>query len=278
MQLSSMRYMEQAPPPVHSSGKGGEEFGWTELSKGLFSVLGGYILFIFNGIGGLVLLWICTAGFRRATHDITGDDLTVFLIGGGVLFFSSLYSSYLVLRGKWRCMMAAPDRHAARWMMFVSMLCICAGPAINFASRFVGVAPAKFKVNEVEVHRSAAKVAALYAESLRDNDMAAYMKLGGVVIAPFGPIFFVLFLRAMYNCMGHHLAARFTELYLLFVVLLAAGTASLLLDARVHIRIDLLLILGLGWLMALLWYFLLIVAAAMSITARVNTQQPAVTY
>jgi hypothetical protein len=175
-------------------------------------------------------------------------------------------------------MMGAPERRSARWMMFASMLCICAGPAINFASRFVGVTAPKFRTTEIEVHRPAARAAALYAEQLRERDMAGYMKLGGVILAPFGPIFFVLFIRAMHNCLGNHLSARFAELYLLFVVLLAAGTLSLFFDARIHIRVDLLLILGLGWLIALLWYFLLIVTTAMSITAHVNSHRPGVTY
>jgi hypothetical protein len=275
MQLSSMRYLEAPLPPMAKPT--GEEFGWPEVTKGLYSVLGGYLLSILNGAGSVILLWICTAGFRRPTHAVTGDDLTMLLVGGAVLFFSSLYSSYLVLRGKWRCMMAAPDRHSARWLMFASMLCICAGPAVNFASGFVGgAAPPKVKPADIE-GRSAVKAAALYAERLRDNDLAAYMRLGGTIVAPFGPIFFVLFLRAVQRCLGNFLSARFTELYLLFLGLLTIGTISLILDSRVHIRADLLAILGLGWIAAMLWYFFLIVAAAMSITARVNTAQPTIT-
>jgi hypothetical protein len=275
MQLSSMRYLEAPLPPMAKAS--GEEFGWTEVTKGLYSVLGGYLLSILNGLGSVILLWICTAGFRRPMHAVTGDDLTMLLVGGAVLFFSSLYSSYLVLRGKWRCMVSAPERHSARWLMFASMLCICAGPAVNFASRFVGAAaPPKVQSADIEA-RSAIKAAALYAERLRDNDLAAYMRLGGTIVAPFGPIFFVLFLRAVQRCLGNFLSARFIELYLLFLVLLTIGTISLILDSRVHIRADLLAILGLGWIVAMLWYFFLIVAAAMSITARVNTAQPTIT-
>jgi hypothetical protein len=275
MQLSSMRYL-QAPPPLEARSNGGEDFGWSEVHKGLFSVLGGYILSILNGVGVVILLWICTAGFRR--HEVTDDDLTILLIGGGFLFFSSLYSGYLVLRGQWRCMMGAPDRRSARWMMFASMLCICAGPALNMASRFVGVTTPTMWPKEISAHRSAARAVARYAEQLRDRNLAGYMRLGGTIIAPFGPIFFVLFLRAIHNCLGNHLSARFAELYLLFIVLLAVGTLSLLLGSRVYIRSDLMALVGLFWLIALLWYFFLIVTAAMSITAHVNAKRVAVTY
>lgn len=271
MNLSTMRYLE-APLPPHPAGPPGTgEMGWNEVSKGLFGVLAGYILGILNGVGGVALMWSVTAGFRRPPAEITGDDLTLFLIGGAVLFFSSLYSSYLLLRNKWRCMMNAPEQRSARWLMFASMLCVLAGPAINMASGFVGAPPApKTRTLEIEVHPSAAKAAALYAEKLRDNDLTAYMRLAGSIIAPFGPIFFVLFLRALHSCLGNSLGARFTELYLLFVVLLAAATLSLILDSSVHIRSDLLLCLAVGWLVAAVWYFLLIVGMVFSVTAHVN--------
>jgi hypothetical protein len=273
MNLSSMRYLEPAHAPVPDKLSVGDELGWTEVSKGLISVLGAYVLGIINGIASVMLIWFTTAGFRRPVHQITGDDLTLFLVGGAMLFFSSLYSSYLLLRGKWRCMMNAPERRSARWLMFASIVCVFAGPAINLASSFVGAPAIKIRPAEIEKHPSAAKAAALYVEQLRDNDVGAYMRLGGAILAPFGPIFFVLFLRALHNCLENSLGARFTELYLLFLALLTAGTLSLVLDSRVHIRSDLLAYVGIGWLIAVVWYFLLIVGGVISIAAHLNSSR-----
>jgi hypothetical protein len=271
MKLTSMRYLE----PVHTlpleKSTGCDELGWTEVSKGLFAVLSAYMLGILNGVGSVLLLWFSTSGFRVPVHEVKGDELSLMLVGGAVLFFSSLFSSFLLLRGKWRCMMNAPDRRSARWLMFASMMCIFAGPAINMASGLVGGSNAKMRSVEIETHPSAAKAAALYVEKLRESDLSAYMRLAGAIIAPFGPIFFVLFLRAVHNCLGGALGARLTELYLLFVVLLAAGTLSLALDSRVHIRSDLLMYLGVGWLVAIVWYFCLILGGVVSITAHVNS-------
>src|SRR5262249_11930197 len=161
--------------------------------------------------------------FKRPAEKIVGDRFTILLVGGAVLFFSSLYSSYLVLRGKWRCMMNAPERRAAKWLMFASMVCICAGPALNFASGFVHADPAVGpQGEEVEAKPNLEKAAVRYTASLRERDMSGFLRMSSSVITPLGPIFFVLFLRAVHGCLGSFAGARVTELYLLFVVLLAA--------------------------------------------------------
>jgi hypothetical protein len=100
--------------------------------------------------------------------------------------------------------------------------------------------------------------------------MSGYMRLASSVITPFGPIFFVLFLRAVHGCLGSFAGARLTELYLLFVVLLVAATLSFLLDPTVKIRLDLLGMLAIGMLVAGVWYLLLILGAVFTISAHLN--------
>jgi hypothetical protein len=267
-----MRYLDpEQPVPVSAGPSPSENMAWTGVSKGLTSVLAGYVLSILNAAGSLVILWIGTRGFRKNPAEATGDTFTVLLLGGAVLFFTSLFSTYLVLRGKWRCMFNAPERGGARWLMFASMICICAGPVLTYASGLVGgkttVQP---QHDESRLKPGLERSALLYARRLRENDLGGYMRLAGGIISPLAPVFFVLFIRAIHRCMGRVVATRFTELYLFFVFLLFVGTLSMLLDPRVRLQTDLLIWIGIGWVVATVLYFLVILAAVFGISAYLN--------
>jgi hypothetical protein len=271
MDLSTMRYLEPAPVPTAALLPGAEELSWTEVTKGLLTVLGGYVIGIANLFGTVVLLWIVTDEFKKSIGQVSGDDFSVLLVGGTVSFFASLYSSYLILRGKWRCVMNAPERRSAKWLMFASMICICAGPALHIVADFISAThTAKPGSDEVEYKPTAEKSVIRYTEQLRENDSSGYLRLAGSVLTPLGPVFFVLFLRAIHGCLGSFLGARFTEMFLVFVVLLFAASLCLLLDPRVKIRFDLLAFLGIGWLVTTVWYFLLILGAVVVISAHLN--------
>jgi hypothetical protein len=274
MHLSTMRYLDPEPPPSQEKPSGSVDAAWIEMTKGLLTVVAGYVLSFANVAAGIALIWIVTGGYRKSVVRVTGDDYTLLLAGGGVLFFTSLFSAYLLLRGKWRCVMSAPEHHGAKWLMFASMICVCAGPAMNFASGFVGAPEAMQAAADSHDKADASRVAALYVERLRELDTAAFMRLTGSVLGVLGPIFFVLFLRAVHGCLGSFMGARFTEMYLLFLVLLFAGSLSLLLDSRVRIQADLLVALAIGWVVATVWYFLLILGAVVGITAHLNAPRP----
>src|ERR1700722_7010943 len=179
MDLSTMRFLEPARTPTSEKAADSENLGWREVSKGLFSVLVGYVLGILNTAAGLVLLWLTTGGFKKPPHLVTGDDLTLLLIGGGVLFLLSIFCSYLILRGKWRCMMNAPERGSAKGLMFASMICIFSGPAMNFASNFGGAPAARSRSPKAEVPDTVGKIAVQYATKFREKDLASYMNLAG---------------------------------------------------------------------------------------------------
>jgi hypothetical protein len=274
MHLSTMRYLDPEPPPSLEKPSGSVDAAWIEMSKGLLTVIAGYVLSFVNVAAGIALIWLVTGGYRKSVVRVTGDDYTLLLAGGGVLFFTSLFSAYLLLRGKWRCVMCAPEHHGAKWLMFASMICVCAGPAMNFASGFVAAPEAMQAAGDTHDRSDASRVAALYVERLRELNTAAFMRLTGSVIGVLGPIFFVLFLRAVHGCLGSFMGARFTEMYLLFLVLLFAGSLCLLLDSRVRIQADLLIALAIGWVVATVWYFLLILGAVVGITAHLNAPRP----
>lgn len=270
MNLSTVQYLDSISPLPEKADRP-NELGWTEVTKGLFSILCGYLLSLLNVVAIFGIIWFVSGGFKKPVSRITGDDFTVLLIGGAVLFFTSLCSSYLILRGKWRCTMNAPERGSAKWFMFASMICIFMGPAINITSALAVDAKSMQQNRDHETVTESKSVTIHYFERMRDRNLTAFLKLGGALIASCGLIFFVLFLRAVHNCLGSFMGARFTELYLLFLGLLVAGSISLLLDSQVKIRVDLLLCLAVGWLTALVWYLLLILGAIFSISAYVNT-------
>jgi hypothetical protein len=276
MDLTTMRYLESAPASAPGVPSPYEDMAWTEVTKGLLAVLAGYVLGFLNLAGSVAVLWFATEGFKRPASEATGEAFTVLLIGGAALFFSSLYSSFLVLRGKWRCVVNAPERGGARWLMFASITCICAGPVLTYTSSLVGGARPKPLPDESRLKAGLEKSAMQYAVQLREYDLGGLMKLAGGIISPLGPVFFVLFIRAVHSCLGSFVATRLTELYLLFVGLLFAASLCLLLDPRVRLQTDLLLCLAIGWGVATVWYFLLILAAVFSISAHLNApREPA---
>jgi hypothetical protein len=244
------------------------------VTKGLFTVFGGYVIGMLNVCGIVALLWYTTDEFKKSIDQVSGNPFTVLLLGGAVSFFASLISSYLLIRGKWRCVVNAPEQRGAKWLMFASVVCICSGPALHLASGFAKAATVTQKTDEVEIKPGLERSMIRYVEELRENDSAAYLRLMGCVITPLGPIFFVLFLRAIHRCLGNIAAARVSELYLLFIVLLAVGSLSLLFDPSVKVRFDLLAILGIAWLVGMAWFFLLILSAVFGISAHLNAPRP----
>jgi hypothetical protein len=278
MHLSTARYLAPPDDPIVTPQDAAEKMGWTEVSKGLFTLIAGYVLGIVTSAATIFLIWEVTHGARTSLATVTGDDYTVLLIGGAISFFASLGSSYLILRGKWRCVISAPERCGAKWFVFASMICVLSGPALHYVSGFAYTPPRVRTpgAGEVDIRPGAQQAAVHYVERLRDLDASSYMRVAGSILTPLGPIFFALFLRAVHRCLGSIAGVRLTDLYLLLVALLFVASLALLLDPRVRIRFDLLTILGLGWLAATVFYFVLVVGAMFTISAHVNgPRQPA---
>src|SRR5262249_43455940 len=115
-------------------------------------------------------------------------DIGLFL--GGTLFgLAALYSYGCIILGHWRCLMNAPERRGAKWLMFSCLTCILAGPMLNFAAGLTGVQ------QQPKIERG--------VEGIRDFKYTrdgALMQLGSAGISALGNVLFILFLRAVARC------------------------------------------------------------------------------
>ena len=245
--------------------------GLADLRKGLCSILLGYAVSVGTvlAVVGLLfyVIWqVRTTPSRQAVENAS----TALFVGGGVLFLSGLFSLSLIVRGKWLCLMRAPEHCNARWLMFASMMCLLAGPVLNFGSYLIGdaKAPAIRRPKNEAAHEATFRHLSDYKENITALDTRGWVKLVGDVAALLSSVFFVLFLRAVALCWDDGFRARLAEGYLLVTGLLAAGVVHLLLyPAKWMARPELVLGLAGGALLCVLWYFVLIISAIAGISS-----------
>jgi hypothetical protein len=245
--------------------------GLRDLRKGLNCVLLGYLCTAAALLGTAGIVWYLivqttgTSQTRQAADDASVVIFTLVLL----LPLTGLASLVLVVRGKWLCLMSAPEQCHAKWMMYLSILCILAGPLLNWGTLLMKddkPADRGRPANSMSVARIQYEIDS-YKEGLPELSTRAYVKLAGKGIGLLSGVFFVLFLRAMAQSWGSRVGARLTELYLLFVAVLVAGVVVLIRNPSYLLqRPQLLLGLGVGWLLSVLWYFGLILGTSIGIS------------
>lgn len=241
--------------------------GLADMRRGLLSIAFGYLI-LFGGalcLGGLVgyCLWDAQGDVHGALPSRQKpESMSTILFAGALLFFvASLFSFGMILRGKWMCALSAPERFHARWFMFASLVCIFAGPALNFGT----ILMAESKKPASRSSKSRFDPAA-WRKAIEEGkqgfaafDTKSYVKLAGNAAALLGTVCFVLFLRAMALCCEDQGRARLGEFFLIFMTLLIGGVTVFLCKPEVLLdRPRLLIALGLGWLASVAWYLLVI--------------------
>jgi hypothetical protein len=223
--------------------------GWSEVRRGLGLVLRGYILVILSAIL-LVVSVVVILGMDakdRAKIPWQIRDIGLFL-GLGLFGLICLYCYGCVIVGYWRCLMNAPERRGARWLMFGTLTCILAGPGMSLASSLTGInKQPKFEKG---------------VAGLRDFKMsqeATIMQVGSAGVQVLGSVLFVLFLRAVANCFNDRFRVTLLDIYLVFSLVLTAGTIGISLYVRdLDALIKYVPILGLGWVVNLFAYLVII--------------------
>ncbi len=226
MKLATRKHLAlDAPPPVQVVPEM-MEHGWPAVRQGLHSILLGYLLCL-----GMVLLAVALAflaAYSVPQVHQAGEFLDAAMLlyaGMGILFLMGLGSMALIVKGNVRCLVSAPERCGARWLMFASTLCVVVGPALHLVSALVA---SPMKPAAITKSNGPAEQVTLalhrYGDSLQDRDTRACVALGGVVANVFSGVFFVLFLRAVARCFHDTGRMRVAEFYLLFNGLLAAAS------------------------------------------------------
>jgi hypothetical protein len=249
-------------------------FGLPDLRRGLNGILLGYLVSIGAVLvaAAIVILLIVEATSGQMSRVSMENASLVLFTLVLLLPLAGIASLILIIRGKWLCLMSAPEQYLAKWMMFLSILCILAGPVLNFGANFLGDDKPKFQsrsshsLSVARIQRELDEYKE-YKHGLPELDTRAYVRLIGQGIGMLSGVFFVLFLRAVALTCGGTVRARLAELYLIFIALLVVGVAVLIRHpSYLRTQPHLLLGLGLGWLLAGLWYFVLILSTSISIT------------
>ncbi len=264
---------EEELPPSQQPGA-----GWEEVKKGLLSILGGYALtllslFIFLGLLLTVAVQVTTA--TAVTTQKSNDAATVLYVGAGILLLSGLASFYLIIRGKWRCLMNAPEHCGVKWMMFVSLLCVAAGPPLSAASSFATDPPPgeARTAQDVEKMRPNEKLKH-YRDAVAPHDAVGYVRLASSFVSLLSTVFFVLFLRGVSLSFNDQTRARIVEGYLVLLGAVAAGTAAVVVNPAMLLTFpEALFLLAGGWLLSFAGYLFLIVNTCACIAVGLEQRQ-----
>jgi hypothetical protein len=259
--------IEAAAEPEHEC-----YLGLRDLSKGLLGILLGYMIVLgvlVAAVAGLVLVVVNVKAGKLAR----GDAATIVFAMAGVIFLVVIFTGWMILRNKWRCLMNAPERGGAKWWMFASMVCLFATPAINTVCGFMEAGATHTSRTE-RLMAFERLTAQKYADSLKTQDSGAYMRLAGAVVGPLGGTFFILFLRAVAISIRSWLLARLAEVNLLLDGLLFVGSLVALYDiTRLRFVPHVWLLLAAGGLASFVLWLVLIIGTIARISIFLGNQR-----
>ncbi len=227
------------------------EFGWKDVESGLGRILVGYTVLI----GGLLFCaaLVVISVLHIAKHPTTPKNpnlphLWLLYLGLGLTSLVCPISYVLILMGKIRCALNAPERNGARWLMFACLTCILMGPALNVTAGVTGMK------ERPDIRRGPDGIM-----RIRFNNVGLGMQVAGGIIGLGSLLFFMLFLRAIGRCFLDRGRILHVNLYLFFLALLVAGTLYAILQGPKPLaRPALLLALLGGMVLAFFWHLVLI--------------------
>jgi hypothetical protein len=218
------------------------ECGWTDVARGLRQIVLGYVVLVAGILIGSLLVVMSAIEMGktgRALGKMSVGGMWQFYAGMGLVSLSSLFSWGMVLAGKFKCLLNAPERHSARWLMFFCLAGALIGPTFNIAA---GIA---FTQRPLELKRGARGLA-----EIKLSKTGRVIQVIGMGCGLLSPLAFLLFLRAVARCLERKGVEQFLNGYFAVSVGLIA-LAGYLLFAPPTAGPRLLLylaVLGLGWL------------------------------
>jgi hypothetical protein len=248
MTLQTSSLITQTSTPNDPGQQLQSEYGWTEVGKGLTRILIGYFIALVGTIMGIGVLMFAALGHetQQVAKGNQNTMLLIVMLGGGLLVLSSLFSYGFILAGKWRCLMNAPERHAAKWLMFACLLCMVIGPVLNILFSLAGEG-----ANNYKQLRNVPEGAAV----LKFDSVGSILQLLGTVLTVISSALFVLFLRAVGCCFNNRFLVTVIHLYLVYAALLIGITGQLVYTSpRTLTKPEVLLGWGAAWVIGGLGY------------------------
>ncbi len=248
--------------------------GLSDIRKGLHSIVQGYLLLL-GAIGGAagVLFYVVTEINKTSSPWKAMEKVSALLFTTALLLCLAVGASLsLIVRGKWRCLMNAPEHFHAKWLMFLSIVCVLASPALNVGASLLGESEQDSRAGAQK--RTSDALLREFEECKRGLPALGTrgaVKLAGNLAGLLSSVFFVLFLRAVALCWGARGRAFWAEAYLMCVAVLAAIVVVVVRKPALALaHPGLLLGLAAGWLICGLWYFGLILSTSAGITNILN--------
>jgi hypothetical protein len=270
MALVSQNYMAVPEDPEVAS-----ETGWPDVRKGILQMLLGYLVCIFFllMLVGLVFYLTVVAPSRHAKKEVTTGEVMA-LLGLMAFVFGQMYSVSLLVRGQWTCLVRSPERCHAKWLMFASILFVLMAPTCGFVSGFLAIgAPRERAIKDDDDNDSeqfAGMVRGLEKYKERDHLQTAsgLLQLTSHLLSLMSSVLFILYLRAVARCWESDVCVALIDMYLFFLGALLVGTLSLpFLAPQLLAQMAVLAALGIGLVIALLWYLLLLFLVSNCIAA-----------
>ncbi len=243
--------------------------GLSDIRKGLHSILLGYLSLLgaFGGAAG-VLCYIVFEINKTSSPWKAMEKVSALLFTTALLLCLAVGASLsLIVRGKWRCLMNAPEHFHAKWLMFLSIVCVLASPALNVGAALLGDSEQDGRAG-AQKRTSAALLREFeeYKQGIPALGTRGAIKLAGNLAGLLSSVFFVLFLRAVALCWGARGRAFWAEAYLMCVAVLAAILVVVVRNPALALaRPGLLLGLAAGWLICGMGYFGLILSTSAGI-------------
>jgi hypothetical protein len=271
--LATQRLLEEAEQPEFSG-----EVGWQGVGTGLRRILFGHLLCI-GSVLGVVALAVLLVPEHAVTHASNQIDwVEIILLVAVLVAVLTILTSYgMLLTGQWLCLMYAPERCGAKWMMFSAMTCLVAAPVLNITASFL-VDQELVRAHKKPDHSATGIMRGVkdYPQALEEPDIYGYLRLAGSGLGVLSSLFFILFLRSVARCFEDRTRVLLVDGYLIFSVLLTGGTFYLFYGGQGMVA-DALLALALagGWLLCFLYYLFLITSLGNCVmAAQPGTRSP----
>jgi hypothetical protein len=227
------------------------ELGWKDVASGLTKILVGYTIWIFGNLFGLglVLMPLIEVGFKLDSVRMRIGQLWMFYAGLGILSVVGMISCGVIMGGKWRCVIHAPERNSCRWLIFLCLATMAMTAALSILSSLAGL-----KV-QPEFGRGVAGLT-----QARFTTVGVILNVATIGLSMLYTCSFALFLRAIAQCMDSRWHVRMVDLFLSFIVPLTLASAFLILKVVTGEMqmMKPLLYVGLGWVACFIYWLVMI--------------------